>query len=612
MLVLYDKDYGMIGPVDYASGVGYTLRLNELGQAEMTLPDCDPLRREIEEGSTFAELWDGDAYIGAFRVADSADNTSGGTRYAMDSAECTLLDDMLAGWHEIGGTGMPTREVLSYILNRQTVKRWVLGRCDFTAYYQYNFEDVTLLEAIMSLGEVITEPYQIQFDTSVRPWTVNFVRLSGEPEGALVYGRNMPQLRRRIGGPIVTRLYGRGHGEGDNQLTIAAVNGGKDYLDAGSSAIERWGIRTGVHVDTRQQDPATLKAHMRQILERACRPQVTYEADALDMAMLADTATRPGGAGLSPAQPGIEGLQPSTYTDRLAVGMMITVLQEDMEPVRCRVTELGKRDIDNDSGKLSVRLDNGGGAQDIAEQLNEVMEKIGVQQLYSQGATSMYALRAAENADSTHPLTLDFYIPQNVLRINKCILKWQTQGFRTDFKMTKSDGSQGSTSGAGGGATVTAQSSAVSQWFTSGVACDADGEEITHYTGLADGSGGQHSHKVNSHHHRVQVSVTVPGQMITLDDHTHSFTIPAHSHELEYGIFTGGQTASSVSLKVDGNDVEATEGELDIAPYLSADDDGKIRRAAWHKVELQPNGNARIVANLFVQQFLQSRGAGDY
>ena len=590
MIEIYDGDMRFLGPADNVIRVGYTLKHNELGTAEAVLPMLDEMAGRIQVGRSFAKIYDGEDFVGTFRFSGATvgHERLGQAQYRLDSAECTLLDDMLEGWHEIGGDGYSTRQVMTYILAQQTTQRWTLGRCDFNDFYQYNFSDVTLLEALMSLGECLTDDYAFQFDTSATPWTVNLVRLSETPAASLVYSRNMTRMSRRIDGKVVTRLYGRGYGDGDNQLTIESVNNGLPYLDADQTAMDAYGVRMGVHVDTRQTDPETLRAHMQQILAKGCRPGVTYDVMATDLYMLTG--------------------QPD---DRPGVGDLVRVVDETLEePVLCRVSEIGKDDLDGDPGRLSIVLDNGGGG-DIAAELNDVLERIGVQQLYSQGATSMYAVRGAENADSSHPMTLDFYIPGNVTRINKCLLRWKKEPYRVDFKMTSAGGYSSQTSEAGGGTSVTYPEQVITKTYVTTGVTDNEGQAVTlPQTGVADGSG-NHVHTMQ-HYHGVRVAVDIPSQQITLDDHTHKVEIPEHSHNLEYGITSGGSTAARVTILVDGNEVSEADSEIDVAPYLSTGSDGRIRRGAWHTIKFQPNGNARIVANLFVQQFLQSRGKGDY
>lgn len=643
---LYDKDLGFIGPIDHVISDGYEIKHNELSTASLELSVHDEIVDAIDVPASFARIRDGDDDLGYFRfvqIPREEHAPRGQVSYVLHSGECTLLDSMLSGWHEIGGTGVNTRMVLQYILNHQQATasaHWILGDCEFEDFYQYNFEDVTLLEAIMSLGEVLLEPYEFVFDTTVLPWTMHLRKAEEEAYCSLTYRRNMTAIRRSIAGGVVTRLYGRGYGEGDNQLTIASVNGGLDYLDADAAAIARFGIREGVHVDTRQTDPALLKARMQAILAAGSQPQVSYEADAIDLYKATGASW-----------------------DRVAVGRKVLVLDEIMGlPVTVRVTGKKKTNASGKPGEVSYVLDNS--IADTAEELNEILEKIGVHELYSQGATNMYSMQIGDNADAEHPLEMRFYVPGNVLRINSCIIYWQLERFRTYVKAIAAEKESSRTSKGGGGATVTIPSRTIRVEQVSAGAIDSDGGSVT-MTSLA----GAHSHTVNSHTHSVAIGLpghghtlgssdsqtgglvsvptisgatgnrapgtseaedhehdithmhsiahehVIPSMQFTLETHSHSFTIPEHTHELEYGVFEG-ELAENLTLRVDGTDVPADviadKDELDVAPYLRKNDDGKVLRGTWHSVEFVPSGITRITADLFFQVFIQSRGAGDY
>ena len=696
MMHLYDKDLFFLGAIDQALSEGYELKHNELSTASLELSVHDEMVDRIDVPASFARIYDGDEDLGFFRfvqIPREEHAPRGQVSYVLHSGECTLLDSMLSGWHELGGTGVSTRMVLEYILRHQSASSaayWVLGDCEFEDYYQYNFEDVTLLEAIMSMGEVLLEPYEFVFDTTVTPWTMHLRKVPEEAYCSLVYRRNMTAIRRSITGGVVTRLYGRGYGEGDNQLTIAGVNGGLDYLDADAAAIARWGIREGVHVDTRQTDPALLKARMQAILAAGSQPQVSYEADAIDLYKATGASW-----------------------DHVEVGRKVLVLDEIMcMPVTVRVTSKKKTNIGGRTGEVSYVLDNS--IADTAEELNEILEKIGVHELYSQGATNMYSMQISENADAEHPLEMRFYVPGNVLRINSCIVYWQMERFRTHVRTTAAGGGSSQTSKTGGGATVTIPEQTLSTGvrYTSGTmdeegssseltggpknyqgesstSTDSGGKHKHNYThvhaigghdhefedtytlswnhvhtgngagaatsgpinyanktisisGTTDESGtlwttsgytavsgsasnatgenGSHSHSFDHVHNMPHVhdfahEHTIPAMKFTLEAHSHSVTIPEHEHELEYGIYEGAR-AEGLRLRVDGEDVPAEaigdDEELDVSPYLRKNDDGKVTRGTWHKVEFVPNGLTRITADLFFQVFIQSRGAGDY
>lgn len=639
MMHLYDKDLNFLGPIDRALSVGYEIKHNELSTASLELSAHDEIVKRIVVPASFARVFDGDEDLGYFRftqIPRDEHAPTGRISYVLQSGECVLLDSMLAGWHEIGGTDMNTRMVLEYILSHQSTTdavRFELGECEFEDHYQYNFEDVTLLEAIMSLGEVLLEPYEFVFDTTVQPWTMHLRRLQEDAYCSLVYRRNMTAIRRSISGGVVTRLYGRGYGEGDNQLTIASVNDGRDYLDADAEAIARWGIREGVHVDTRQTDPQLLKARMQAILTSGSQPQVSYEADAIDLYKATGASW-----------------------DRVRVGRKVLVLDEVMGvPITVRVTGRKKTNVTGRPGEVSYVLDNT--IADTAQELNEILDKIGVHELYSQGATNMYSMQISDNADAEHPLVLRFYVPGNVLRINSCIVYWQLERFRTHVKAIAAEAERRRTSLSGGGATVTiptvaqSYSAATSQPIGQGdetmVSTDGAGKHAHAFSGaytlnwnhthLISAVGeyssgpynyankvisisgdtedsGLHSHGMN-HNHTVKVAVKIPAMQFELESHSHVFTIPEHTHELEFGVFEG-ERAESLTLRVDGEDVPpdtiGDKDELDVAPYLRKNSEGKVMRGTWHEVEFVPDGITRITADLFFQVFIQSRGAGDY
>ena len=683
-------------PIDTAIRCGYKQALNELDTATLEMAASDPLTELIDVPTSWVRLTDGEDYIGLFRVKSAvhADQASGATvTYGLESAECTLLDDMLIGHHELGGTELNTRWVLNYILARQSTTRWTLGACDFADQYQYNFEDVTLLEAIMSLGEVLVDEYAFAFDAGGKPWTIRLQKLSQETTRTLVYGRNVSAIRRTINGRIVTRLVGRGYGEGDNQLTVASVNGGLDYIDADAETMARYGVRVGLHADLRQTDPETLLARMRAILESGKRPQISYEATCIDLHKLT-----------------------GDEWDDVRVGDRVLILDEALgETVKTRVTGREKSDMEGDPGSVKLTLDSS--VRDTAEELNEILDKIGVQELYSQGATNLYSMQISDSCDGDHPLEMSYYVPGNVLRINRCLLKWQIEAYRSYAKLAASGGGGTRTSKEGGGGTVTipAQTISVGVKYSSGPMDAADGSAVSltggpkdylggvktatdkagnhshnfahvhaiashshNFTGTSktysiahnhslsagagatggiysgnksiqvtpegevDGSGtlwttgaydaqggsgksatsenGTHSHDFAHAHdmphvHDIQHEHVIPSMWFDLEPHRHSVKIPEHTHDIEYGIYTGSR-AKTVTIKVDGKEIPAedlgNEKEIDIAKYMSANADGRVTRSTWHKVSFVPDALTRITANLFFQVFIQSRGAGDY
>ena len=71
---------------------------------------------------------------------------------------------------------------------------------------------------------------------------------------------------------------------------------------------------------------------------------------------------------------------------------------------------------------------------------------------------------------------------------------------------------------------------------------------------------------------------------------------------------------SKVTIKVDGKTIPQTQENTDIniINYLAVDSSGKVQRNTWHEIEIIPDKMTRIVANVFMQIFTNSRGGGDY
>lgn len=138
-----------------------------------------------------------------------------------------------------------------------------------------------------------------------------------------------------------------------------------------------------------------------------------------------------------------------------------------------------------------------------------------------------------------------------------------------------------------------------------------------------------HRHEF-SHYHQMNISLLVPSQTLNLPEHRHSVNIPAHTHEvnvpehvhgIEYGMYSG-PTAEEYIVEVDGKKLPTdafTGGVGDIAPYLSADGDGKIRRGTFHTFAVRPKGKsgneqglAHIRASWSAQVFISCQTGRQY
>ena len=576
-VTVYDQQGKMQAVLENADRVGYRLKHNDLWTAQFSLPTADPKNSWCQPGN-WIRIPDGTRDTGLYRVVGmpSAEETAqGGIRtYQLEHVMATLLDDVLFGYHEVGGSGMNTAAVINYILARQTTARWQLGTCAFSDQYQYSFENCTLLAALMSLGEVLTSDYTWEFDVSTTPWTVSLKTADSGAGCGIHYGRNLVGIEKSMdASALITRLYPLGYGEGVNQLTIKPRNNNVPYIDA--DTVGTWGVRCNVWTDTRITDAATLKARAQRVLNGYKNPYITYKARAIDLYRLTGQAW-----------------------DNYMPGKLVRVMDSEHDiSFDARVVEIAKADVFGDPGNVEIVIANA--PRDTADAVNTLADKVGIGELYSQGATNLFAQTYADNADASHPATFRVYMPKGLVRINQLLLSWQLSKFRAYETGAASGGGQTKTSTGGGGVEKTS-SNGGGTMTTPGYSTTQTIQSVPYTLSIIIPS---QAIENRSHTHKVE-----------LDDHTHKVTLDNHTHDIVYGIYEGSQ-ASSVTVKVDGTTVPASVfsgGEGDVVAYMSKDADGKVTRGAWHTVQLVPNGLTRIEATLYAQCFVQSVGGGDY
>lgn len=122
------------------------------------------------------------------------------------------------------------------------------------------------------------------------------------------------------------------------------------------------------------------------------------------------------------------------------------------------------------------------------------------------------------------------------------------------------------------------------------------------------------------HYHMLNLLITIPPLTINISAHTHSITMPSHTHDDMPGIYDG-PSVSAVTVAVDGHTVPegvVATGSIDLIPYLSKDEAGKVVRGN-HTITLTPvatEGNAdglcAIYGSISAVVFIRSQGGGDY
>lgn len=628
---VFDRNMKRLAYLDNAMSVGYTLETNSLWTATFTMPADDP-KNQYCASLNYVEIFDGDERIDLFRIiGEDLERADGATRfYNCEHVLATLLNDVLFQYHQCGGTGVRTAEVLNYVLDRQTTRNWVLGSCEFTRYFEYNWENSTLLAALFAVPECFDSDYLWTWDTTGYPWSISLVAPSDRLKSEIRYAKNMTSIRKtRDDTGLANRIYALGYGEGVNQLTISAVNNGLPYVEDALSR-EKYGLCSSILVDTRYEVAENLKAYAEQILRESAEPYYSYEIGAIDLHRLTGDAF-----------------------SRFWPGEIVRVVDdEDGVNLRTRIVSVVKDDAQGDPGNVSVTLANK--SKDIAGSISDLQSRALIGETYAQGATNQQVYNFSDNADPTHPATMKIYIDESVVRINKMLLNIQFEPFRAFEKAIGGGGGQttssgggsttssggGSTTSSGGGSTTSSgggQTSSATALESSNVLPSQTTGQAVHNHGLSDGahlaivnistlevvgwedwvpSGAHvhpaHTHKISDHTHTVSSHThRVSAHTHTVPAHTH--TVQNHTHEIQFGIYEG-QSASRATIRVDGNVLPAQSGydNIDIVKYLSKDDAGKIQRGTWHTVEVLPDTMSRIVGAVFSQTFCNSRGGGDY
>lgn len=643
---LYNRNMQLVAVLENATQISYTKKYNDFYTCSFKMPIEDP-KTALCETHFIVDIFDGNKNIGKFRIIEQPESQIGQNgsyvSFSCQHVIAFLLNDVIDGYLQIGGSGFTTPMVINTLLEKQSVKRWKLGTCHPYYQFQYSWQNTNVCDALFSVTGCFESPYHWEYDTSSYPWTINLISQSQQPSCVIVRKRNMTSMKRsKDSTQLCTRLYCKGNGEGVNQLDIKQVNNGLPYIDA--STISQYGIMSAHFIDTTINDASTLLAKGKQVLEMYCRPRYTYNVKAVDLSRITGNSI-----------------------DSFDQGLYVRVIDKQKNNnIDARIVQVTKNDVDGDPLDIDVTISNK--SSDTADTIEQLARRTAISSQYSQGATNLYCTQFADNADQSNGAVLKFYVPETCARINKVLLNWDCQNFRAYSKATSSSQKWDSTSQAdqgivttlsGGQASVSVRPQLdVSVQITSPVTggsynvytsesgahahtwSDSFDWGHTHsvsqgapstggvsnystkYVGGNTSNDGSHSHEFNHSHNAIvnvngyDVTVQIPQHRhdLQLQPHTHKFQMPAHSHGIAYGIFKGSK-ASMCTMKIDGA-IVGTSGnsgkDIDIVQHLAKDSSGKITRGTWHTIQILPNTMSRVVASLFVQAFVTSYEGGNY
>lgn len=639
-----------------AYNVSYEKPVNQIWSAGFSLPLNDPTRKKVKL-MNFLEMRDKDGeYIGLFRIMSQVSKTSvNGQTVDYDCLHVlsTLMDSAISGYHQTK-RGWTTRQVIEWILDFQDVPHWQLGRCDFTRYFEYSFENENgLASALFSITEAFAEEYMWTYDTTAYPWTINLIKPDTKPICRIREGWNLKDLTvEENASNLINRLTFLGKGDGINNLNFKKINGGRDYVeDAGSRA--EYGLIEYIKKDERFINEESLLESAKGLLESAKRPKVTWKTTAVDLIKSIPTRWT------TTKIPEI---------DRLRSGQVVQLWTSLFGVTNLRIMNEKKSDVFGDPG--NIQLDINYISRDITTTTADLERQLEIYKLSSVGATNKDTVSFFDNADEDKPLPVPVFFEDELKKINKVILTFKTDKYRAYSRATKgggaivssteaggytasstSAGGYTASSTAGGGASVqggTSQSGGASvQSATSsaggGQTSSSNGEHrhrmfvsvmgplntnpnpyaaygvggiMLETTGMneiwTEGSSGVHSHTVSNHSHNVSInipahthdfSVNIPNHShsFTVPAHKHDFTVPAHKHEIklpdhthsiDYGIFEDDQMPERIEVLIDNQKVtEITELNADRLDVTKYFyTDDGKITRGWHEVTLKPIG----------------------
>lgn len=606
MLKILDVNRQNVAYLENAYSVSYEKEINKIATASFKLPLNDSKNDKIKHLQYVEIIDDDNEYIGLFRIMPTqtvVSESEQSVTYQCNHVLTTLMDSVIFRYHEIS-PNTSTREVLEYLLNLQKVKHWRLGKCDFTRYFQYSWENVNgIVDAIFSVPKAFDEDYMFTFDTTSYPWTLNLIQPPTAPTCYIHESLNLKGLKIESNpNQMINRIYPLGIGEGVNQLNIKKVNPtGQAYIENAQSIIDN-GLIEYIWVDRRFTDAKLLMQSAQSLLTKFSQPIVSWETDVIDLIKASTDKKIP-------------------QMTKLRVGNVVRLSTEKFGIVNLRILKESKSDVFGDPG--NIKLSIGNVMNDLGTTQADIERKIEINQLYSQGATNILNYDKADNADEQYPVKFRIYIDDDVVKINTCELTFETTKFRAYSKSLS-----------GGGAAISTTTT------------QAAGQSTQ--TSSANGS---HRHRVFvydsvvNHNWKDDVTANVfygynrsmpifiqgssrPGDIYTdqaADNHTHtvttpshthnvSVTIPAHTHDIQYGIYEDSDVADRVTVTVDGNVIPGTDTSnerFNIVEYLSKSTDGTINRG-WHEIIMTPNKRARIEAQITMRVFIKSQLGGEF
>lgn len=566
MLELYSRSLMRIAFLQNAYGIKTTIKHNGISNLEFKIPSDDPKLSLIEQMTFVRYVDDVGNKSDFYRVVEEpqrfADGDEEDVSFYCEHGLITLIDKVMFGTYTVGGVGYITRQVLEWVLSKQTTVYWQLGICDFSRQFEYSWSQENLLSALFSVPNAFDQPYRFTFNMNTTPWTLNLELFNELANPKYYVTKKMNQLKvmtSKDSKQLATKVYPLGFGEGVNQLTIKEVNSGIPYLIAPPEIVAVYGEIEKVIIDRRFQNAQNLKDYAQTLLNQYMNPYKEYEIKAVDL-------FKTGGV-----------------VDKLpTTGDIIYVPDGEL---RLYATEIVS--FPDNEGETVIKVANK--SRDVSSTMATLSERQRIEQAYAQGATNIFSYSFRDNADPTHGLVESFYIPREALIINSVQFKYELRRFRSYEKATLDGGGILRTTGGGGGDVRTSGSNAGVEVSTmnggGGVVSSGGGGGVVKTTGgstavgvakdvevsidmaigntgpssaSSTGLGGSHSHSVGSITENAPTS-TAGNHVHTGPSHAH--TGPSHTHAGPEHVHTGNSHSHAWSDTSGGPSTNSTSSD---------------------------------------------------
>lgn len=663
-----NKKVHTLAYLENAYEIEYTQALDTVSTCSIRLPADDPKAKYLDPNNLI-EIEDNGESVGLFWIEQIIKVKEANSIYynvigyhAINSLSRILL----FGLHQY--TGLPVSETIQALLETEAEHGgrkqvdWDFGGSDYDNVIDYSFENVSVYSALQSITKNWKEPNMWVYDTSVYPFKVSLRRMSNEITSRLHSGYNLLELSVEDEYlAMANRYYALGSGEGVNQVNLLYAKDleseteaqNEHYYVENAESIEKYGLRESILVDRSITESSLLLLAANEKLDYYSRLDPIIKVRAADVWE--------------------ETCQP---IDHFVPGQVCRIVEPELdydEP--WRIIRRTKPDLTGKPGDVELIL--GRMYNTIANAIDKVYNRDQEEKRTSQGATNCYGYSVQDNAGTDQngnidPVVLRFRLPDDLLNVNKCVLDWQTENFRTYSQGAAAGG--GTTIGmdtdtttAGGGGTTIGIDTDVSSSTTADTVVTSgevtpdyvvnpgdpdhpyetnvhwsvyDGREKSKFEPFADWGTlgwvspvriatdhGDDNALIFAHDHPHYHNVTIKGHnhkiphTHILGDHVHrmphTHTTPDHTHNLEYGIYKEPTLAvSGIRIEVDGTVLDGVYGldkdGLDIIPHLRRSSNYIDR--GMHTIKFYPVASGankalcRISAQVFIQCFIQSRG----